>query len=211
MLERTRPTTRGTGASNAPQEEAKMNKCNEKCEVYSRVTGYFRPVANWNKGKKEEFADRKMFKVQGFNGSKVQETRTVELGPITASPAKPAVFAVMLLACVLFAGCSTARKLAEGVSEKAISGSGTVAIQRVGIDDETKTPVLKSTVITGDYASARNGDYAFQYRRRKSPSIFNKDAVTEEVTINYIGTKEQALAALEIARKDVEAAAPAEK
>ena len=34
-----------------------MNKCNEKCEVYSRVTGYFRPVANWNKGKKEEFAD----------------------------------------------------------------------------------------------------------------------------------------------------------
>ena len=57
MLERTRPTTRGTGASNAPQEEAKMNKCNEKCEVYSRVTGYFRPVANWNKGKKEEFAD----------------------------------------------------------------------------------------------------------------------------------------------------------
>ena len=81
-----------------------------------------------------------------------------------------------------------------------------MSIQRVGIDDETKTPVLKSTVITGDYASARNGDYAFQYRRKKSPSIFNKDAVTEEVTINYIGTKKQALAALEIAKKDVEAA-----
>lgn len=40
-----------------------MEKCNEKCEVYSRVTGYFRPVANWNKGKKEEFKDRKMFNV----------------------------------------------------------------------------------------------------------------------------------------------------
>ena len=117
----------------------------------------------------------------------------------------------MLLACVLFAGCSTAKTLAQGVSEKAISGSGTVAIQRVGIDDETKTPVLKSTVITGDYASARNGDYALQYRRRKSPSIFNKDAITEEVTLNYIGTSEQALEALEIARKDVETAAPVEK
>lgn len=40
-----------------------MSKCNEKCEVYSRVCGYFRPVANWNKGKKEEFKDREKFKV----------------------------------------------------------------------------------------------------------------------------------------------------
>lgn len=30
-----------------------------KCEVYSRVVGYLRPVQNWNKGKKEEFALRK--------------------------------------------------------------------------------------------------------------------------------------------------------
>ena len=28
-----------------------MSSCNAKCEVYSRVCGYFRPVANWNKGK----------------------------------------------------------------------------------------------------------------------------------------------------------------
>ena len=100
--------------------------------------------------------------------------------------------------------CGTARTLAEGVSEKSLSGSGTVAIQRVGIDDETKTPVLKSTVVTGDYASARNGDHAFQYRRKKAPSIFNKDAVTEEVTINCIGTKEQTAVALDLARRDAE-------
>ena len=39
-------------------------KCGEKCEVYSRVCGYFRPVSNWNKGKREEFRERKEFKVQ---------------------------------------------------------------------------------------------------------------------------------------------------
>ena len=33
-----------------------------KCEVYSRVVGYLRPVQGWNKGKKEEFALRKKFK-----------------------------------------------------------------------------------------------------------------------------------------------------
>ncbi len=28
-------------------------------EVYSRIVGYYRPVQNWNDGKKEEFKDRK--------------------------------------------------------------------------------------------------------------------------------------------------------
>ena len=42
-----------------------MSKCGEKTEVYSRVCGYFRPVSNWNKGKKEEFRERKHFKVTG--------------------------------------------------------------------------------------------------------------------------------------------------
>ncbi len=34
-----------------------------KCEVYSRVVGYLRPVQSWNKGKKEEFFMRKGFKM----------------------------------------------------------------------------------------------------------------------------------------------------
>jgi anaerobic ribonucleoside-triphosphate reductase len=32
-------------------------------EVYSRVVGYFRPVNQWNKGKREEFSERKEFKL----------------------------------------------------------------------------------------------------------------------------------------------------
>ncbi|MFO8061350.1 MAG: anaerobic ribonucleoside-triphosphate reductase [bacterium] len=32
-------------------------------EIYSRVVGYFRPVSNWNEGKKEEFSKRKEFRV----------------------------------------------------------------------------------------------------------------------------------------------------
>lgn len=33
-------------------------RCNKKTEVYSRIVGYFRPVENWNIGKKQEFEDR---------------------------------------------------------------------------------------------------------------------------------------------------------
>jgi len=32
-----------------------------KCEVYSRVVGYIRPIEQWNDSKQEEFKDRKMF------------------------------------------------------------------------------------------------------------------------------------------------------
>jgi len=39
-------------------------ECKEKCEVYSRVVGYIRPVNQWNKGKSEEFKVRKTFHIQ---------------------------------------------------------------------------------------------------------------------------------------------------
>ena len=35
----------------------------QPCEVYSRVVGYLRPISQWNKGKKEEFRQRKEFKL----------------------------------------------------------------------------------------------------------------------------------------------------
>ncbi len=35
--------------------------CGETTEVYSRIVGYFRPVSNWNVGKKEEFKIRKTY------------------------------------------------------------------------------------------------------------------------------------------------------
>ena len=31
------------------------------CEVYARIVGYYRAVRNWNKGKREEYKERKMF------------------------------------------------------------------------------------------------------------------------------------------------------
>ena len=34
-----------------------------QCEVFSRVVGYLRPVQCWNKGKKQEYFQRKMFNV----------------------------------------------------------------------------------------------------------------------------------------------------
>ena len=38
-------------------------KCGKKCEIYSRIVGYLRPIEQWNKGKQEEYHLRKTFKV----------------------------------------------------------------------------------------------------------------------------------------------------
>ncbi|MFH1451131.1 MAG: anaerobic ribonucleoside-triphosphate reductase [bacterium] len=35
----------------------------QKCEVYSRVVGYLRPVQQWNIGKRKEFDERKLFEI----------------------------------------------------------------------------------------------------------------------------------------------------
>jgi len=45
-------------------EHFKCPKCviDQPCEVYSRIVGYLRPVAQWHKGKRQEYAERKAFK-----------------------------------------------------------------------------------------------------------------------------------------------------
>ncbi len=44
-------------------EHFKCPYCGKSCEVYSRVVGYYRPVQNWNEGKREEFRQRTTFKI----------------------------------------------------------------------------------------------------------------------------------------------------
>ena len=44
-------------------EKNTCSKCGEKTEVYSRITGYYRPVQNWNDGKSQEYKDRKTYDI----------------------------------------------------------------------------------------------------------------------------------------------------
>ncbi len=40
-------------------------KCGKATETYSRITGYYRPVQNWNEGKLQEYKNRKLYEVGG--------------------------------------------------------------------------------------------------------------------------------------------------
>ena len=37
------------------------------CEIYSRIVGYYRPVQNWNIGKRQEFKERKYVRIKDFD------------------------------------------------------------------------------------------------------------------------------------------------
>jgi len=47
-------------------EQPQCPICGAKCEVYSRVVGYLRPVDQWNDGKQAEFALRRTFEKTVF-------------------------------------------------------------------------------------------------------------------------------------------------
>ena len=44
-------------------EEFKCPDCGSATEVYSRITGYYRPVQNWNDGKAQEYKERKVYNI----------------------------------------------------------------------------------------------------------------------------------------------------
>ena len=47
--------------------------CGKEAEVYSRITGYYRPVQNWNDGKTQEYKERKLYEI---SPSKLSEVKT---------------------------------------------------------------------------------------------------------------------------------------
>ncbi len=49
-------------------EQFTCPECGEKTEVYSRITGYYRPVQNWNDGKAQEYKDRVVYAEKKLTG-----------------------------------------------------------------------------------------------------------------------------------------------
>ncbi|MBR2974040.1 MAG: ribonucleoside triphosphate reductase, partial [Clostridia bacterium] len=45
-------------------EAFKCPECGADTEVYSRITGYYRPVQNWNDGKSQEYKERKVYDIE---------------------------------------------------------------------------------------------------------------------------------------------------
>lgn len=63
--------------------------CGEKAEVYSRITGYYRPVQNWNEGKTQEYRNRKLYEPEHSKMNKVKKNIvTISKDKVVIRPAE---------------------------------------------------------------------------------------------------------------------------
>lgn len=59
-------------------EQYTCPECGAKTEVYSRITGYYRPIQNWNDGKTQEFKERKEYDIKNSHLCKKEECKCEE-------------------------------------------------------------------------------------------------------------------------------------
>ncbi len=83
--------------------------CGKKTEVYSRITGYYRPIQNWNDGKSQEYKDRKVYNI---GGSVLKSTAApVEACPCEEKAEVAEGAKVMLFSRVTCPNCRVAEQL----------------------------------------------------------------------------------------------------
>ena len=91
-------------------------KCGQRTEVYSRITGYYRPVQNWNDGKSEEFKMRQTYNIKN---SKLTHGIKSECD-CEEHLEEPAITEIMLFGTKTCPNCKMAKMLLEkaGVNYK---------------------------------------------------------------------------------------------
>ena len=85
--------------------------CGKKTEVYSRITGYYRPVQNWNDGKSQEYKDRKTYKVAAASVPVEKVTAKVETVEEAAPAAVSGEARAILISRVTCPNCRVAESL----------------------------------------------------------------------------------------------------
>ncbi len=81
--------------------------CHGKTEVYSRITGYYRPVQNWNDGKAQEFKQRKTYQVAGSAAAAAPVATASEKAP--EQPKPPQAHGTSALRLITTATCPNCR------------------------------------------------------------------------------------------------------
>ena len=112
-------------------------ECGEKTEVYSRITGYYRPVQNWNDGKSQEFKDRKVYNI-GNSVLKKEASVAETIKAVKEEVAAPAVMEgkVILFSRVTCPNCRVAESLLAkaGVAyEKLIADENVDLCRKYGV------------------------------------------------------------------------------
>ena len=103
-------------------EQTTCPHCGAKTEVYSRITGYYRPVANWNDGKSQEYKDRKVYDIAR---TKLAKKSAEAIEAVVNENVEVANGAVMLFTTATCPNCKIAKSILDkaGVRYEVIDAS----------------------------------------------------------------------------------------
>ena len=132
-------------------------KCGKKAEVYSRITGYYRPVQNWNDGKSQEYKNRTVYDIahSDFKGStktvamtaedvRIEETRN---GQVTAK---------YLFTTETCPNCKIAKQMLEGEDYELVDAEKNPELARKFGVMQAPTLIVINGEETKEYVNASN-------------------------------------------------------
>ena len=107
-------------------EQEKCPVCGCQTEVYSRITGYYRPVRNWNDGKTQEYKERKVYDIK----NSVMKERAVS-GEKDCALQKTAT-EILLFTTKTCPNCKVAKQMLEkaGIAYKVIDAEENEALSQ---------------------------------------------------------------------------------
>ena len=134
--------------------------CGEKAEVYSRITGYYRPVQNWNDGKTQEFKERKTYNIANsvlkHTGPKEECACEAETEATVSADAE-----ILLFATKTCPNCKIAAKLLEDAG---------VSFEKLYVED--------------------NRELAASLGLKQAPTLIVRDGDNVQKFVNVVGVRE---------------------
>ena len=130
--------------------------CGKKTEIYSRITGYYRPVQNWNDGKVQEFRDRKTYDIGHSSlhtvaaNEKPEPVR--EAQPVRKAEVPEGEFPIMLFATET---CPNCKFIASVLDKEGVVFKKLIAPEHMDLVNKYGVKQAPTLVVRGEYC---NGD-----------------------------------------------------
>ena len=137
--------------------------CGAASEVYSRITGYYRPVQNWNDGKRAEFRDRNLYNIDNAINADMSghgHTRTAKAESTAKAPAGGEVLLFTTKTCP---NCAVAKRmLAEAeIGYKTVDAEENAALaEQYGVMQAPTLVVLGANGVAKYANASNNSKYA---------------------------------------------------
>ena len=126
--------------------------CGKPAEVYSRITGYYRPVQNWNDGKSQEYKNRKLYDVEHSSLKRVRTNIvTVSKDDVKIEPMESVKYLFTTKRCP---NCAMAKEMLSGEQYELIDAEENMELARKYGVMQAPTLVIVENDQTRKYVNA---------------------------------------------------------